>query len=130
YALIAVERQGGDLLMNGIMAAVTIAANLALIPRYGALCAAMATLGSIVVYALLQYEYLRRWAPTVWTPIRLGRLRPRLGRAVRRLGRGMPPRLTQSGSTDRSFGGLGGELGPVGPVAPDSTAPASGALPA
>ncbi|HKA28916.1 MAG TPA: flippase [Candidatus Binatia bacterium] len=83
YALIAVERQGGDLLMNGIMAAVTIAANLALIPRYGALGAAMATLGSIVVYALLQYEYLRRWAPTVWTPIRLGRLLPRFAQETR-----------------------------------------------
>ena len=72
YALMASDRQAGDLLMNGIMAAVTIAANLVLIPRFGALGAAMATLGSIVIYALLQYEYLRRWAPAVWTPIRVG----------------------------------------------------------
>ena len=77
YALIAGDRQGGDLLLNTVMAGVTVLANLILIPRYGALGAAVATLGSIAVYALLQYEYLRRWAPSLWTPIRMGRLLPR-----------------------------------------------------
>jgi len=60
YVLVAAELQRIDMLLNVAMSAVNIALNLVLIPAYGSLGAAIATLTSVGVYGLAQYGYLTR----------------------------------------------------------------------
>jgi O-antigen/teichoic acid export membrane protein len=63
YVLVGANRQNVDLMLNTIMSAVNIGLNLLLIPAYGHLGAAVATLASICAYGLLQYAYLLRALP-------------------------------------------------------------------
>jgi O-antigen/teichoic acid export membrane protein len=63
YVLVGSNRQNVDLILNIVMAAVNVGLNLLLIPRYGHLGAAVATLVSICAYGLLQYAYLLRALP-------------------------------------------------------------------
>jgi len=60
--LLAAGRQAIDLRMNVVNAVVCILANALLIPRLGATGAAIAMLGSISIFAALQYAWLRRHA--------------------------------------------------------------------
>ena len=63
YVLVGCNRQNVDLILNIIMSAVNVGLNLLLIPAYGHLGAAVATLVSICTYGLLQYAYLLRALP-------------------------------------------------------------------
>jgi O-antigen/teichoic acid export membrane protein len=63
YVLVGGDYQRVDLVLNVVMSAVNVLLNLILIPRFGHLGAALATLASICAYALLQYLYLRRNLP-------------------------------------------------------------------
>lgn len=63
YVLVAANRQRIDLILNVILLGMTTAANLLLIPHYGALGAALAMMSSMCLYALGQYLYLRRHLP-------------------------------------------------------------------
>jgi len=63
YVLVAVDQQRVDLLLNVIMSAVNVALNFMLIPRFGHLGAAVATLISIGCYSLCQFAYLRSRVP-------------------------------------------------------------------
>jgi O-antigen/teichoic acid export membrane protein len=58
YILIANDRQGIDLVLNGCMCAVNIVLNLWLIPRFGGVGAAVATLVSVVTYGICQSGYM------------------------------------------------------------------------
>jgi O-antigen/teichoic acid export membrane protein len=58
YVLVAADRQRVDLALNILMTAVNVGLNLVLIPTYGPLGAAVATLVSVVTYAIAQYLYL------------------------------------------------------------------------
>lgn len=60
YVLVAANRQRIDLLLNVLLLALTTAANLLLIPRYGALGAAQGMMIAMCLYAFSQYVYLRR----------------------------------------------------------------------
>ncbi len=60
YLLFAADRQNVDLIINIIMAVLNILMNLMLIPRYGHLGAAIATLFSIVIYSIFQGFYIRK----------------------------------------------------------------------
>ena len=63
YLLLASDRQNMDLLINIIMSMLNILLNFLLIPTYGPLGAAIATLCSIVIYLTLQGLYIRRYFP-------------------------------------------------------------------
>jgi len=63
YVLVAVDRQRVDLLLNVVMSAVNVVLNYLLIPRYGHLGAAVATLISIASYSVCQFAYLRSRLP-------------------------------------------------------------------
>jgi O-antigen/teichoic acid export membrane protein len=71
YVLVAADRQRVDLSLNVAMSVLNILLNLALIPAYGHLGAAVATLISVCVYAASQYAYLYVTLPTGVTPFRL-----------------------------------------------------------
>lgn len=71
YVLVAAEKQRADLLLNIAIAAVNIALNLILIPRYGHLGAAIATLAALVLYATIQQTYLRNRLPGKAAPLSL-----------------------------------------------------------
>ena len=72
YVLVAANRQRIDLWLNGLLTAVNVLLNLVLIPRYGHLGAAAATLTAILLYALLQWTYLQRFLPGHGAPIPTG----------------------------------------------------------
>ena len=63
YVLVAADRQRVDLLLNVGLSAINIGLNAVLIPVYGHLGAAVATLVAICCYAFSQYVYLRRFLP-------------------------------------------------------------------
>jgi O-antigen/teichoic acid export membrane protein len=63
YVLVSANHQNADLKFNIVMAIVNVTLNFLLIPRYGYLGAAMATLTAIVTYAALQWVFLARWLP-------------------------------------------------------------------
>ena len=63
YVLVAADRQRVDLLLNVGLSAINIGLNAVLIPTYGHLGAATATLVAICCYAFSQYVYLRRFLP-------------------------------------------------------------------
>jgi O-antigen/teichoic acid export membrane protein len=58
YILIANDRQRIDLILNGCMCAVNIVLNLWLIPRFGGVGAAVATLVSVFTYGICQSGYI------------------------------------------------------------------------
>ena len=63
YVLVATDRQRVDLVLNVGLSAVNVVLNLMLIPRFGHLGAAVATLIAISCYATCQYTYLRTELP-------------------------------------------------------------------
>lgn len=63
FVLVAANRQRVDLLLNVVMAFVNVLLNLVLIPRYGALGAAIATLLSVAMFAAGQCLYMLRYLP-------------------------------------------------------------------
>ena len=63
FVLVAANRQRVDLLLNVVMALVNVLLNLVLIPRYGALGAAIATLISVAMFAAGQCLYMLRYLP-------------------------------------------------------------------
>ncbi len=63
YVLVAAELQRIDLAMNVALTVINIALNLYLIPAYGPWGAGLATLISMLVYAIAQVAYLGRHAP-------------------------------------------------------------------
>jgi O-antigen/teichoic acid export membrane protein len=63
YVLVSANRQNIDLALNLVMLAVNVALNLWLIPRYSHLGAAIATLVAILVYAVVQWYYVRQNLP-------------------------------------------------------------------
>ena len=65
YLLFAADRQNVDLVINIIMALLNILMNLLLIPRYGHLGAAIATLCSISIYSVFQGLYIRHQLPDI-----------------------------------------------------------------
>ncbi len=65
YLLFAADRQNVDLVINIIMSLLNIVMNLMLIPRYGYLGAAIATLVSISIYSVVQGVYIRNQLPSV-----------------------------------------------------------------
>lgn len=69
YVLVAVDQQRIDLRLNALMSVVNVVLNLALIPVYGAMGAAVATLVSVCAYALAQYAYLWRYLPGHAAPV-------------------------------------------------------------
>ena len=60
YRLVASDRQTTDLAINLVLLAVNVALNLALIPRHGAMGAAVVTLATAVAYGAVQRACLRR----------------------------------------------------------------------
>ncbi len=60
YLLVAADQQHVDLAINAAMLALNIALNLVLIPRYGALGAALVTLATALVYGAAQLAWLKR----------------------------------------------------------------------
>lgn len=64
YVLVAANRQRIDLLLNIMLLGLSTVTNLLLIPLYGAFGAALAMMGSMCIYALSQYVYMRRHLPT------------------------------------------------------------------
>jgi O-antigen/teichoic acid export membrane protein len=62
YRLVAADRQTTDLAINLMLLAVNVALNLALIPRHGAMGAAVVTLATAVGYGAVQRSCLRRGA--------------------------------------------------------------------
>jgi O-antigen/teichoic acid export membrane protein len=71
YVLVAAELQRVDLRLNMLMALINVALNSILIPMSGHAGAAIATLISILVYAVLQRMYLNRHLPKYRPKIRL-----------------------------------------------------------
>jgi O-antigen/teichoic acid export membrane protein len=71
YVLVAADRQRVDLWLNVTMSALNVLLNLVLIPAYGHLGAAVATLVSVCVYAVTQYVYLYVRLPAGVTPLRV-----------------------------------------------------------
>jgi O-antigen/teichoic acid export membrane protein len=69
YLLVGLNRQRIDLVLNVIMALMNILLNLALIPKFGHLGAAIATFAAICLYGVLQYGYLRIQMPNRVMPI-------------------------------------------------------------
>ncbi len=63
YVLLGANHQRVDLALNIVMSVFNIIFNLALIPAYGHLGAAIATFTSICLYGLLQYGYLVKNIP-------------------------------------------------------------------
>jgi O-antigen/teichoic acid export membrane protein len=63
FVLVAANKQRVDLLLNIVMALANVLLNLLLIPRYGSLGAAIATLISVAMFAAGQCLYLRRYLP-------------------------------------------------------------------
>jgi O-antigen/teichoic acid export membrane protein len=63
YVLVSSNHQHVDLAFNVVMCGVNMVLNLALIPRYGHLGAALATLSSICSYGCLQYVYMHKHLP-------------------------------------------------------------------
>lgn len=63
YVLVGANHQHVDLALNVLMLTVNVGLNLILIPRYSHLGAAAATLVAIVLYAILQWYYLRKKLP-------------------------------------------------------------------
>ena len=59
YLLFATDRQNVDLIINIVMSLLNVLLNLVLIPVYGHLGAAIATLCSIIIYLILQGLYIR-----------------------------------------------------------------------
>ncbi|MBI4516764.1 MAG: flippase [Deltaproteobacteria bacterium] len=70
YVLVAANHQRVDLALNGLASLCNIALNFGLIPAYGALGAALATLISLWLYASLQYLYLQQRLPGYAAPLR------------------------------------------------------------
>jgi O-antigen/teichoic acid export membrane protein len=71
YVLLGANHQRIDLTLNIVMSIINIMLNLALIPVYGHLGAAIATFISICIYGLLQYGYLAKKLPGRAAPINL-----------------------------------------------------------
>jgi len=71
YVLLGANHQRIDLILNVGMSIINIMLNLALIPVYGHLGAAIATFISICVYGLLQYGYLVKKLPGHAAPVSL-----------------------------------------------------------
>ncbi|MCC6765497.1 MAG: flippase [Deltaproteobacteria bacterium] len=71
YVLVAAELQRIDLAMNVTLTAINVALNLYLIPAYGPWGAGLATLVSMLAYAVAQVAYLRRRAPGTSSPLTL-----------------------------------------------------------
>ena len=69
YILVGANRQRIDLYLNIIMAAINIALNLILIPKYSYFGAAVATLVAVCFYAIIQYGYIRVYLPRYAAPI-------------------------------------------------------------
>lgn len=65
YLLFSADRQRIDLIINIVMSLLNVGLNFILIPLYGHLGAAVATLCSIIIYALFQGLYIRRQLPGV-----------------------------------------------------------------
>ncbi len=63
YLLFAADRQNVDLIINIVMSLLNVLLNLVLIPKYGHLGAAVATLSSIIIYLVLQGLYIRFYLP-------------------------------------------------------------------
>lgn len=63
YVLVGANHQRVDLVLNVVMSGLNIVLNLVLIPLYGHLGAAIATIISISAYGILQYSYLVRKLP-------------------------------------------------------------------
>ena len=71
YVLLGANHQRIDLALNIVMSIINIVLNLALIPVYGHLGAAIATFISICIYGLLQYGYLVKKLPGRAAPMNL-----------------------------------------------------------
>jgi O-antigen/teichoic acid export membrane protein len=71
YVLVGANLQRIDLAMNVALTAVNVGLNIYLIPAYGPWGAGMATLLSMIVYALAQVAYLARNAPGTASPLAL-----------------------------------------------------------
>ena len=71
YVLLGANHQRIDLILNIVMSIINIMLNLALIPVYGHLGAAIATFISICIYGLLQYSYLAKKLPGRAAPMTL-----------------------------------------------------------
>lgn len=71
YLLVGAERQRVDLWLNVLMTIVNVVLNLFLIPAWGPAGAAVATLVSVLVYAISQVVYLRREMPGTTAPLGL-----------------------------------------------------------
>lgn len=71
YVLVGANLQRIDLAMNVALTAVNVALNLYLIPAYGPWGAGLATLVSMMVYAVAQVVYLARNAPGTASPLAL-----------------------------------------------------------
>jgi O-antigen/teichoic acid export membrane protein len=71
YVLVGANHQRIDLTLNIVMSIINIMLNMALIPVYGHLGAAIATFISICLYGLLQYAYLAKKLPGRAAPINL-----------------------------------------------------------
>lgn len=71
YVLIAAELQTIDLALNIILTIVNVTLNLYLIPTYGPWGAGLATLVSMVVYAIAQVIYLRWRTPELASALRV-----------------------------------------------------------
>ena len=71
YVLLGANQQRIDLALNIVMSIINIMLNLALIPAFGHLGAAIATFISICIYGLLQYGYLVRKLPGRAAPMTL-----------------------------------------------------------
>jgi len=63
YLLVSADRQRIDLRLNVVLSVLNVLLNLVLIPLWGHLGAACATLASISVYGLAQIVYIRRHLP-------------------------------------------------------------------
>lgn len=63
YLLFAADRQSIDLIINVMMSLLNVVMNLILIPRYGHLGAAAATLCSILIYSVFQGLYIANKLP-------------------------------------------------------------------
>jgi len=69
YVIVSANRERIDLLLNVVLSAVNIGLNVLLIPKFGALGSAFATLLSICLFALGQHLYLIRYRPGHISPL-------------------------------------------------------------
>jgi O-antigen/teichoic acid export membrane protein len=76
YVIVSANRERIDLLLNVVLSGVNVGLNVLLIPRFGALGSAFATLLSICLFALGQHLYLIRYRPGHISPL------PKMGRPL------------------------------------------------